>query len=202
MWPANLTLFIYVSTYVEVTHQAEVQQIPGSIPDCYVCFLVLLLLLLCFYFFVQITLFVMKFVHFFTMLISLVFLTYCHSRPVIRVQTQQVDLASLGRHFYKCNTSEESFNLMSFRAYSFFSSPEHKVLRVSYCDRPLSVVRRRASCVVRRASCVVRKLFYLNIFSSETTHWIWTKLHRNDSWVVPYQSCSNGSDWLHKQVTG
>ena len=28
-----------------------------------------------------------------------------------------------------------------------FSSPEHKVLRVSYCDRPLSVVRRRASCV-------------------------------------------------------
>ena len=28
-----------------------------------------------------------------------------------------------------------------------FSSPEHKVLRVSYCDRPLSVVRRRAPCV-------------------------------------------------------
>jgi len=28
-----------------------------------------------------------------------------------------------------------------------FSSPEHKVLRVSYCDRSLSVVRRRASCV-------------------------------------------------------
>jgi len=31
-----------------------------------------------------------------------------------------------------------------------FSSPEHKVLRVSYCDRSLSVVRRRASSVVRR----------------------------------------------------
>jgi len=31
-----------------------------------------------------------------------------------------------------------------------FSSPEHKVLRVSYCDRPLSVVRRRAPSVVRR----------------------------------------------------
>ena len=74
---------------------------------------------------------------------------------------------------------------------NIFSSPEHKVLRVSYCDRPLSVV-------VRRASCVVRKLFYLNIFSSETTHWTLTKLHRNDPWVVPYQSCSNGSDWLHK----
>jgi len=27
---------------------------------------------------------------------------------------------------------------------AFFSSPEHKVLRVSYCDRPLSVVLRRA----------------------------------------------------------
>jgi len=59
-----------------------------------------------------------------------------------------------------------------------------------------------SSSVVRRASCVVRKLFYLNIFSSETTHWIWTKLYRNDPWLVPYQSCSNGSDWLHKYVTG
>jgi len=39
----------------------------------------------------------------------------------------------------------------------FFSSPEHKVLRVSYCDRSLSVVRRRASSVVRRPSCVVRR---------------------------------------------
>jgi len=70
-----------------------------------------------------------------------------------------------------------------------FSSPEHKVLMVSYCDRPLSVVR--------RAVCVVRKLFYLNIFFSETAHWILTKLHRNDPWVVPYQSCSNCSSWLH-----
>ena len=34
---------------------------------------------------------------------------------------------------------------------TLFSSPEHKVLRVSYCDRPLSVVRRRPSSVVRRA---------------------------------------------------
>jgi len=30
---------------------------------------------------------------------------------------------------------------------NLFSSPEHKVLRVSYCDRPLSVVRRRPSSV-------------------------------------------------------
>jgi len=81
---------------------------------------------------------------------------------------------------------------------TIFSSPEHKVLMLSYCDRALSVVRRRPSSIVRRASSVVRKLFYLNIFSSETTNWILTKLHRNDPWVVPYQSCSNGSDWLDK----
>ena len=87
------------------------------------------------------------------------------------------------------------FLLLLFLWYCLFSSPEHKVLRVSYCDRPLSV-----AC--RRSSCVVRKLFYLNIFFSETTNWIWTKLHRNDPWVVPYQSCSNSSDWLHKWVTG
>ena len=29
-----------------------------------------------------------------------------------------------------------------------------------------------------------------------------TKLNRNGPWVVPYRNCSNGSDWLHKQVTG
>jgi len=25
-----------------------------------------------------------------------------------------------------------------------------------------------------------------------------TKLNRNGPWLVPYQNCSNGSDWLHK----
>jgi len=59
---------------------------------------------------------------------------------------------------------------------------------------PSSVVVRRAASVVRRAACSVCKLFCLNIFSSETTHWILTKLHRNNPWLVPYQSCSNGSD--------
>jgi len=29
-----------------------------------------------------------------------------------------------------------------------------------------------------------------------------TKLDRNGPWVVPYQNCSNGSDWLNKKVTG
>ena len=31
-----------------------------------------------------------------------------------------------------------------------FSSPEHEVLKVSFLDRLMSVVRRSASCVVRR----------------------------------------------------
>jgi len=52
--------------------------------------------------------------------------------------------------------------------------------------------------VRRRPPFVVRQLLYLNIFSSETPHWILIKLHMNGPWVVPYQSCSNGSDWLDK----
>jgi len=68
----------------------------------------------------------------------------------------------------------------------------------SYFDRPLSVVVRRASSNVRRLLSFIHKKF--KIFSSETAHWILTTLYRNYPWVVPYQSCSNGSDWLHKQV--
>jgi len=54
-----------------------------------------------------------------------------------------------------------------------FSSPEHKVLRVSYCDRPLSVVRRRPSSVVRRPSSV-------NFFTETSSPlkpliWFWPK---------------------------
>ena len=37
--------------------------------------------------------------------------------------------------------------------FSFFSSPEHKVLMVSYCDRAVSGVR-RASSVVNFLPCV------------------------------------------------
>jgi len=40
------------------------------------------------------------------------------------------------------------------------------------------------------------------VIFSETAHWIFTKLHRKDPWVVPYQSCSNHFSWLHKYVTG
>ena len=85
--------------------------------------------------------------------------------------------------------------MLTYVAFEFlfhvFCSPEHKVLKVSYCDRPLSVVRRRPSSVVRRRpSSVVLKLFYLIIFSSETTHWILTQL-KNGPWVVPHRNCLN-----------
>jgi len=66
----------------------------------------------------------------------------------------------------------------------FVISPEHKVLKVGFCDGPLSVVHRPS--------------ISLNNISSKTAYWILTKLHRNDPWVVPYQSCSNRSSWLHK----
>ena len=37
-----------------------------------------------------------------------------------------------------------------------------------------------------------------NYIFSWTANGNLTKLHSNDPWVVPYQSCSNGSSWLHK----
>ena len=36
-----------------------------------------------------------------------------------------------------------------------------------------------------------------NDIFSLTTNGNLTKLHRNDPWMVPYQSCSNRSIWLH-----
>jgi len=37
-----------------------------------------------------------------------------------------------------------------------------------------------------------------NDFLSWTAFCNLTKLNKNDPWVVLYQNCSNGSDWLHK----
>ena len=68
----------------------------------------------------------------------------------------------------------------------FFSSPEHEVLSELLC-----------SFNVRRP-CIRASTISLNNISSETAYWILTKLHRNDPWVVPYQSSSNRSSWLHK----
>ena len=81
------------------------------------------------------------------------------------------------------NTSSPTPYLRVLLSYMYvFSSPEHKVLKVSFCDGYLLWV----------GACVCPPTVSLNNFS-ETTHWILTKLHRNDPWVVLYQSCSNRS---------
>ena len=41
--------------------------------------------------------------------------------------------------------------LISVRLLSLFSSPEHKVLMVSYCGQSMSVVRRAASTIALKA---------------------------------------------------
>ena len=89
-----------------------------------------------------------------------------------------------GLYRIRIDTADDRIIPALVRIAFIFSSPEHKVLRVSYCDQPLSVVVRRSSCVahklfssaeykvlrlsycdrslsvVRRCpSCVVRKLF-------------------------------------------
>ena len=67
----------------------------------------------------------------------------------------------------------------------FFSSPEHEVLGVSYCDRAVSVVRRsfvrRPSstfCLVRIFSPITMKLcknIWLGEISDEFEHRSWVK---------------------------
>ena len=54
-----------------------------------------------------------------------------------------------------------------------FSSPEHNILRVSYCDRSMSVCKQ-----------------LLKRFSDETDQQISMKLHRNDPWVMHFQNTS------------
>ena len=66
---------------------------------------------------------------------------YIMERSVVSIELSVVEQYKIQMYTFK-------FQLETH--YTFFSSPEHKVLRVSYCDRPLSVVRRRPSCVVRR----------------------------------------------------
>ena len=60
-----------------------------------------------------------------------------------------------------------------FREEDFFSSPEHKVLKVSYCDGELSVVHRPSVRPSVRASvrpCVrASSTFHSNDFFSNTT---------------------------------
>ena len=75
----------------------------------------------------------------------------------------------------------------------FFSSPEHEVLKWAFVILQCPASGR--PCV---RPCVRASTISLNNISSETAYWILTKLHRNDPWVVLYQSCSNRFSWLHK----
>jgi len=56
----------------------------------------------------------------------------------------------------------------------------------------------RLSFARQCVSACERKHFHSNDFSSETIHWILTKLQRNDPYVFLYQICSSRSSWLHK----
>jgi len=57
-------------------------------------------------------------------------------------------VCSISRNKWSLSDSGSINNMDMFApTFRLFSSPEHKVLRVSYCDRSLSVVRRRASSV-------------------------------------------------------
>ena len=69
--------------------------------------------------------------------------------------------------------------------------------KLTWARSPASVVRRACVRACVRAS-VRASTISLNNISSETTYWILTKLHRNDPWVVLYQSCSNLSSKLQK----
>ena len=69
----------------------------------------------------------------------------------------------------------------------FFSSPEHNVLRGSYCDRSSSGVR---PSVCPSVHLSVRPLtISLKIFSSKTRRPILIKLGRNVPWVKLYKKC-------------
>ena len=80
------------------------------------------------------------------------------------------------------------FAFSNFNRVPFFSSPEHKVLKVSYWGGPLSVVRASVSPCVRPASTIS-----LNIFSSSTTGPNSTKLGRDVPCMRLYQNCSKNS---------
>ena len=70
---------------------------------------------------------------------------------------------------------------------SFFSSPEHEVLMVSYCGQWLSVVRRPPSSVVRRAST-------FDVYTLETTFvtWFWWNLIRMFVLIISRPSSNMG----------
>ena len=70
-----------------------------------------------------------------------------------------------------------------------FSSPEHEVLMVSYCDQSLS-----------SPSSVHCQLFALNDFFYKTAGGILKYFYRKVPWVTLYQNCSNRSAPLNKMA--
>jgi len=65
----------------------------------------------------------------------------------------------------------------------FFSSPDHGVLKLSYCDRSLSVVRTSVNNCLKKTS-------------PETTWPNSMKLHRKLPWVSLYKTTTQSHDWL------
>ena len=79
--------------------------------------------------------------------------------------TQSLEL-SFGKR--SCKWSKLYCNLLAGKKIiCLFSSPEHEMPKVSYCDRPVSGVRRPSSTI------------YLNHISSKTGEWILKRFHRN-----------------------
>ena len=75
--------------------------------------------------------------------------------------------------FYNCGL----YTFRVIRDTKLISSPEHKVLGVSYCDRPLSVVRRRASSVNFFTSPPLKPLIgFLPNFTEMIPRWSSTKV--------------------------
>ena len=71
-----------------------------------------------------------------------------------------------------------------YQHFPLFSSPDHNVLRMSYCDRSLSGIRPAGRVSVRPWTITEK------IFSAETGQLISIKLHRNDPLVMHFQKTS------------
>ena len=90
------------------------------------------------------------------------------SRSSGELCSQATTLVTILGAFYNCHQlmcSEEETIISAY----IFSSPEHKVLKVSYCDHPVSGVRRQSS-VVRRPSCVVNNSFKAHLLLNYWTN--------------------------------
>ena len=67
--------------------------------------------------------------------------------PTERVCRRQFQADEKGRKFSKRVENTVGKEIARYEQFLLFSSPEHKVLMVSFCDRPMSGVR-RPSCLV------------------------------------------------------